>query len=169
MLKDVLTHNLDLVFCGTAKGTTSARKGYYYAGPGNQFYGVLFRAGFTPYKLEPRDCYDIHQFKIGLTDLVHNEFGNDNEISDNSYDVEGFIAKMEEYQPKFIAFNSKKGASFFLGFKGNTKNVSYGLQKTTIGKSQVFVLPSTSGSARAYWDENYWIELKKLIDETNRS
>jgi len=58
MLKDVLTHNLDVVFCGTAKGEASARKGFYYAGPGNKFYGILHQAGFTPNKLEPKDCYE---------------------------------------------------------------------------------------------------------------
>ena len=166
MLKDVLTHNLDVIFCGTAKGETSARKGFYYAGPGNKFYGILYQSGFTPDKLEPKDCYEINQYNIGLTDLVHTEFGNDNEISDESYDVESFIAKMEEFQPKYIAFNSKKGASFVLDFHGITKLVKYGLQDKTIGKSKLFVLPSTSGNARRYWDEKYWFELKQLIKES---
>jgi len=163
MLKDVLEKKLDIVFCGTAKGEASARKGFYYAGPGNKFYGILYQAGFTPYKLEPKDCYGIFKYKIGLTDLVHTEFGNDNEISDESFDVEGFIAKMKKYQPKYIAFNGKKGASFVLGFKGVTKLVEYGLQEKNIGKSKLFVLPSTSGSARRFWNEKYWIELKKII------
>lgn len=166
MLKDVLTYNLDVVFCGTAKGEASARKGFYYAGPGNKFYGILKQAGFTALKLEPKDCYEINQFNIGLTELVHTEFGNDNELSDESYDVDSFIFKMEKYQPKYIAFNSKKGASFFLGFQGITKLVKYGLQDRTIGKSKIFVLPSTSGSARRFWDENYWFELKNRIKKS---
>ncbi len=44
MLKDVLTENLDVVFCGTAKGKASATLGFYYAGPGNKFYGILHKA-----------------------------------------------------------------------------------------------------------------------------
>ena len=40
MLKDVLTENLDVVFCGTAKGKTSALKGYYYARTNNKFYNI---------------------------------------------------------------------------------------------------------------------------------
>lgn len=163
MLKDVLTHNLDVVFCGTAKGEASARLGYYYAGPGNKFYGILHQVGFTPNRLIPSDCYEINHFKIGLTDLVHSEYGNDNEISDESYDVPDFIRKMAFYKPKFIAFNGKKGASFALGFKGVTSIVDYGIQDKVIGSSKVFVLPSTSGSARSFWDEKYWFELKGLI------
>lgn len=164
MLADVLSHNLDVVFCGTAKGEASAKKGFYYAGPGNKFYSILHSAGFTQTKLEPSDCFDINQYRIGLTDLVHTEFGNDNEISDSSYNVDGFIAKMAKYKPKVIAFNSKKGASFVLGYNGITKLVQYGLQEKTIGQSKLFVLPSTSGSARRYWNENYWFDLKKYLN-----
>ena len=105
----------------------------------DKFYRTLYIAGFTPVQLAPKDCYDINSYRIGLTDLVHTEFGNDNEIADSSYEVENFIAKMLIYQPKYIAFNSKKSASF--------------------------VLPSTSGSATRYWDETHWINLKKLIDQ----
>lgn len=81
MLKDVLISNLDVVFCGTAKGKASARLCYYYAGPGNKFYTILHTAGFTPHKLSPESCYEINNYKIGLTDLVYNECGNDNEIN----------------------------------------------------------------------------------------
>lgn len=163
MLKDVLAHNLDVVFCGTAKSEVSVRLGYYYAGPGNKFYSILHQVGFTPYKLMPSDCYKINQYKLGLTDLVHTQFGNDKDISDDSFDVPSFIEKIELYKPKYLAFNSKKGASFALGFRGVTSFVDYGLQNKVIGSSKIFVLPSTSGNARRYWDESYWLELKQLV------
>jgi len=111
----------------------------------------------------PSDCYEINQYKIGLTDLVHTEFGNDNEISNSNYDLPGLIKKIGFFKPRYIAFNSKKGASFVFGFKGVTNLVDYGLQDKMIGSSIVFVLPSTSGSARRYWDEKYWIKHKELI------
>src|SRR4051812_19359387 len=116
MLKDVLCENLDVVFCGTAKGEASARLGYYYAGRGNKFYSILYEAGFTSKKLLPNECYLINSYRIGLTDLVHKQFGNDNEIDDENYEVEEFISKMEYYRPRYIAFTSKKAASFALGF-----------------------------------------------------
>jgi len=96
MLKDVLTENLQVVFCGTAKGTKSALSGFYYAGQGNRFYTILNTAGFTPHRLSPTECYGINQYGIGLTDLVHSEYGNDNEISDESYEVDLFIEKMKK-------------------------------------------------------------------------
>jgi len=163
MLKDILKENLDVVFCGTAKGKISVEKGFYYAGSGNKFYAILHDAGFTPKRLQPQDCYSINDYNIGLTDLVHTESGNDNEISKESYDVELFIKKMIHFKPKYIAFTSKAAASFALGFQGVTSLINYGLQKNQIENSKVFVLPSTSGSARKFWDEKYWIELKSLI------
>lgn len=165
MLRDILTGKIDIVFCGTAKGKKSVIAGYYYAGPGNKFYDILHKAGFTPYKLLPSECYAIHKFGIGLTDLVHNEAGNDNEIQHESYEVDDFIAKMKNLNPKIIAFTSKKAAAYALGFGGVTSNVEYGLQAQTIGSSKAFVLPSTSGSARKYWDESYWMQLNKLFSE----
>lgn len=167
MLKDVLSENLKVVFCGTAKGKASATKGSYYAGPGNKFYAVLHQAGFTPTRLLPKDCYSINKYGIGLTDLVHSESGNDKEISKESYEVDFFINKMNHFKPKYIAFTSKKAASFALGFNGVTGIIEYGLQSRMIGDSKVFVLPSTSGNARAYWDEKYWFELKELINKTH--
>jgi double-stranded uracil-DNA glycosylase len=163
MLKDILVKNLDIVFCGTAKGKTSAKLGYYYAGPNNKFYGALYNAGFTPYKLSPCECYDINKFNIGLTDLVHVQFGNDKDISKENYEIDVFIKKMKIVKPKFIAFTSKTAASFAYGFKGVTRLIDYGLQTQLIGSSSVFVLPSTSGAAGTYWNEKYWVELYELI------
>lgn len=166
MLKDVLIENLDVVFCGTAKGKASALKGFYYAGPGNKFYNILHSAGFTSNRLCPTDCYSMNEYGIGLTDLVHTEYGNDNEISKESYEVDAFIKKMKHYKPKFIAFTSKTAASYALGFKGVTSLLDYGLQSQTIGESKIFVLPSTSGKARAHWDKKFWFELKEIINST---
>ncbi|MBK8141472.1 MAG: mismatch-specific DNA-glycosylase [Chitinophagaceae bacterium] len=93
MLKDVLIENLDVVFCGTAKGKASATKGFYYAGPGNKFYAILHQASFTPTRLLPTECYTINNYGIGLTDLVHTESGNDNQIRKESYEIDLFLEK----------------------------------------------------------------------------
>ncbi|WP_126652978.1 mismatch-specific DNA-glycosylase [Chryseobacterium aureum] len=161
MLKDVLQCNLDVVFCGTAKGTLSVMKGFYYAAKGNQFYHILHKAGFTSNLLIPAECYKINQYSIGLIDLVHNQHGNDNEIDETNYDVDTFSNKIKIFKPKIVAFNGKKAAAFALGYQGKTKHVNYGEQNQMIGESKLFVLPSTSGSARRFWDESHWFELKK--------
>lgn len=165
MLSDVLTHQLDVVFCGTAKGEASARLGCYYAGRGNKFYSTLHEVGLTPHKLEPNQCYDISGFGIGLTDLVHSESDNDNQISKEAYDVDGFLKKIEEFKPKFIAFNGKRSASFVFGLRGKTRVIDFGLQDDKIAGAEVYVLPSTSGLASKYWDKQYWVDLGLLVQK----
>lgn len=167
MLKDVLQENLKVVFCGTAKGKTSALKGFYYAGRGNKFYQILHDAGFTDKRLLPSDCYDIHRYGIGLTDLVHSQYGNDKQIQKENYEVELFIEKMKQFQPRYVGFTSKAAASFALGYQGITQHIRYGLQDQHIGNTALFVLPSTSGTARAFWDERYWLEFKQLCDRNS--
>ena len=41
MLPDVLDINPKVIFCGTAAGSTSARRQQYYAGPGNKFWSIF--------------------------------------------------------------------------------------------------------------------------------
>jgi TDG/mug DNA glycosylase family protein len=45
VLPDLLQLGLKVVFCGTAVGDQSARRGAYYAGPGNQFWNILAETG----------------------------------------------------------------------------------------------------------------------------
>jgi TDG/mug DNA glycosylase family protein len=162
ILPDLLEHELDIVFCGTAPGNKSAERKAYYAGSGNQFYPTLAKCGFTPRVLKPEEFSELRSYKIGLTDLVKHHYGMDKDLKFDHYDTIGFKEKMLRYQPKVVCFNGKEAAKVFLGQK-NTAKVNYGLQEETINKALLYVAPSTSIKAFAYWDENIWQELKNLI------
>jgi double-stranded uracil-DNA glycosylase len=41
--------------------------------------------------------------------------------------------------------------------------VDYGAQPERLVGAELFVLPSTSGAARGFWDEKHWLELAALI------
>src|SRR5690554_3183033 len=114
ILQDLLQPNLDIVFCGTAAGEVSAKKQAYYAGPGNQFYPVLFKAGLTSKLLQPQEYEQLLEYNIGLTDLVKLASGNDNVLNKRDYDVAGFSKKIFIYQPKVLCFNGKKAAAEFM-------------------------------------------------------
>lgn len=153
-LPDVLQPNLRVVFCGTAAGRKSSEVGAYYAQPGNQFWPVLHRAGFTPMRISPVNYRQCLEFGIGLTDLAKLVAGVDAEIEHSHFDSEGLLRKVQQYRPAFLAFTSKKaGETFF-----NLKAVDYG-PITRIGDTVVWVLPSTSGMAKKYWDESWWCKL----------
>jgi double-stranded uracil-DNA glycosylase len=161
ILPDVLAPNLKVVFCGTAAGAMSARLGAYYANPTNRFWATLHKIGLTPYQLKPSEFKTVTKYSIGLTDLAKHTSGQDNILSPSDFGVTELREKMLRYQPKVLAFTSKRGAGEYFG----QKKVEYGLQAEQIGETRVFVLPSPSGAARSYWDETHWFALAEWLNE----
>jgi TDG/mug DNA glycosylase family protein len=163
ILPDLLQHNLDIVFCGTAAGNKSAERKAYYAGAGNLFYPTLASCGFTPRILKPQEFPELLNYNIGLTDLVKHHFGMDKDLKEEHFDTKSFENKILNYQPKLVCFNGKEAARVYFNLK-YTKQVNYGIQANTIGNTKLYVAPSTSLQAIAYWDESIWQQLKNLIN-----
>lgn len=158
---DVFQMGLLVVFCGTAVSDRSAQRGAYYAGTGNRFWGILAETGLTPHRLYPEKYRSLLEYRIGLTDLVKRRSGQDVHLLVEDFDSPGLRAKIAKYAPKAVGFNGKKAAKIFF----NTNKISYGQQKERIGETAIFVLPSTSGAARGYWDPKHWQELVVFIAE----
>jgi TDG/mug DNA glycosylase family protein len=155
ILPDLLTYNLKIVFCGTAAGNKSAERKAYYAGAGNLFYPTLASCGFTPRMLKPQEFPELVQCGIDLTGLVKHHFSMDNDLKEEHFDTQGFEEKILKSQPQFVCFNGKEAAKVYFNLKYG-KQVSYGLQSRNIGNSKLYVAPSTSLQAIAYWDESIW-------------
>lgn len=158
ILPDVLDSELKVVFCGTAVGEMSAQAGAYYARPGNRFWPVLHRIGLVPRELSPVEYQELLAHRIGLTDIAQEISGTDRRLGPGDFDVAGLRTKIERYDPIALAFNGKNAAKAFLG-----RAVDYGQQQERVGKCALFVLPSTSGNARGYWDESYWRQLAHYV------
>lgn len=158
LVPDVLAPNLKLVFCGTAPSKASAQAKAYYAKPGNVFWPTLYRVGITPELFKPTDYPKLTKLGIGLTDLCKTVSGNDDELPDDAIDVDALKDKIKRYQPAWVAFTSKHGASLFFGRK-----MEFGKQTERLGKTQFFVLCSTSGRARRFWREELWQDVAKII------
>jgi TDG/mug DNA glycosylase family protein len=157
VLDDLLVDDLDVVFCGTAAGNTSARIGRYYAGPGNQFWPVLHAIGLTPRQLAPSEFRELITYGIGLTDVCKRASGNDHDLRYADFDVAGFWERLEQNRPRIVAFNGKQAAKSAL----RLPTVAYGPHHTTPLGLPAFVLPSTSGAARGHWNIAYWRELAR--------
>jgi double-stranded uracil-DNA glycosylase len=154
VLPDVLAPGLRVVFCGTAPGTASARAGAYYAGPGNRFWATLNEVGLTPVLLRPAEFGRLPEFGIGLTDISKSASGSDQEVGRRGVDPERLASVVAEAAPAHLAFNGKNSAKAALG-----RPVAYGRQPERIGGAAVWVLPSTSGAARRFWDIGPWRDL----------
>jgi TDG/mug DNA glycosylase family protein len=154
VLPDVLCSDLRVVFCGTRPGVASAQKKAYYAGPGNKFWPTLHAIGLTARRLAPSEYSTLPTYGIGLTDMVKHTFGQDDTIAQHEFGRDALEQKILRWQPRILAFNGKRAASEFLGVP--TSSLAYGRQDIQLGKTVLFVLPSTSGLAGSFWDIKPW-------------
>jgi TDG/mug DNA glycosylase family protein len=148
-LPDVLAPGLRAVFIGTAAGDVSARRGHYYAGPGNDFWRYLFEAGLTAERLTPDRDREILRFGLGLTDVAkRRSAATDSLLARSDFDVPAFVRKVGRYEPGWVAFHGKTAAREVARFLGQGRTVRLGPQDWTVVVARVFVLPSASGSNR---------------------
>ncbi len=141
-LPDYLRKGMKLVIVGCNPTESAVRAGHYYAGRSNQFWSTLYDSGIVPEPFDYPDDRRIIEFGIGLTDLVKKPTKTVEELKREDY-AEGRIVlsqKLEEFAPKFVAFNGRDVYEQFAQRKCN-----FGLQKGQLYGAQVFVLPSTHG------------------------
>jgi TDG/mug DNA glycosylase family protein len=158
VLPNILEPGLRVVFCGTAAGTASAKAKAYYAGPGNRFWETLEVTGLTPVRVEAAEFERLPEYGIGLTDICKVLHGSDEEVGTVEFDVDGLRQRVAGVEPANLAFNGKNAARGAL-----ERDVGYGLQEEQLGGAAVWVLPSTSGAARRYWDVGPWQELADAL------
>lgn len=165
ILEDVLVPGLRLVICGSAAGERSARLGAYYAGLQNRFWLTLHEVGLTPRVLRPDEFRTLPAYGIGLTDIVKHQAGNDRELRPRAHDAAELCTRIEAVAPHVLAFNGKRAAQQYLA----RRRIDYGEQAETIGTTRLFVVPSTSAAARAFWDVGHWQALARLVCDTSPS
>jgi len=159
ILPDLLEEGLSLVICGTAPSLVSKQQQAYYAHPGNIFWKTLHEVGLTPRQLAAKEYPDLLKHRIGLTDLNKTEWGADSELSRAGFDVAEFVEKMRRFRPRALAFSSKFAASKFFG----RTELQYGRQRETCDGISIFVMPSTSGRARRYFELSQWEALASFV------
>ena len=161
VLDDVLSESLQIVFCGTAVGTASAKAGAYYAHPQNKFWKILHQTGLTPELLQPHQYRALLDHRIGLTDFVKTHFGMDHQIPLSKLAEMSrtrLRASITACQPKFLAFTSKTAGQKFLGGARE-----YGEQIELIGETRIWILPSTSGAANGAWRPEVWHRFAEVV------
>jgi len=165
LIPDVLTDDLSVVFCGSALGDVSWERRAYYANPGNRFWQTLAEVGLTSRRLAAEEYSRLSDWGIGLTDLVKTDHGQDVHIFDGHVDLDEarrlLRAKILLWEPRVLAFTSRTVAAQFLGRKAVP-----GWQRDCIGRTVVWVLPSTSGLARRFFDLGPWQDLARFVQDT---
>jgi len=163
LLPDVLSKNLKVVFCGLNPGKRSAKIGCYYTDPKNRFWKVLYEAGFTPKRLEPCNYREVLRYGIGLTDLIKWSYCRN--VKPKQEDIKKLREKILKFKPKVLAFNGKSPAEYL--FKRKEK-VKFGKIDEKIGRTEIFVVPSTSGANANWYKHNhikYWKNLSDYVKQ----
>jgi TDG/mug DNA glycosylase family protein len=69
-LPDVISHGLDVLFCGINPSLVSAARGHHFARPGNRFWPALHLAGLTPRRFTPEEDRELLLHGVGVTNIA---------------------------------------------------------------------------------------------------
>lgn len=137
-----------MLFCGINPGLYTAAIGHHFGRPGNRFWPVLHRAGFTPRELSPFEERELLRYGCGVTNLVNEATARADEL-DGATLVRGgarLVRTVRRWRPRAVAVLGMDAyrTAFGLG------RVRVGKQDERIAGADVWVLPSTSGLQASY-------------------
>jgi TDG/mug DNA glycosylase family protein len=156
-IPDVIGPNLRVLFCGINPGRVSAAAGAHFANPRNDFWRLLHAAGFTERLLTPLEQFELLREGVGVTNAALRTTPGAGDL--RKADFAGAAERLEHLattlNPAWIGFVGKEA---YRGAFGERPQL--GEQTHRLGKTRLFVLPSTSpANAAVPWDERLrWFE-----------
>jgi TDG/mug DNA glycosylase family protein len=165
-LPEYLRPGLDAVFIGFNPGETAARRGHYYAYPGNRFWWLLHQSGLTPRLLRPDEDHLMPTLGYGLIDLVRrpSRTSGDLERWEFAAGRKALLEGLARFRPRLACYTGKGIYAALIGRPGGA--ISYGLQATEACPGvKDFVAASTSGRSGMPIAEKLMIyrELARLL------
>ncbi|GLF95678.1 hypothetical protein SYYSPA8_15295 [Streptomyces yaizuensis] len=144
----MVADGLAVLFCGINPGLMSAATGHHFARPGNRFWPVLHRSGFTPRQLLPAEERELLRYGLGITNVVARATARADELAAEEFRTGGRLlrAKVERLRPRWLAV---VGITAYRTAFGEPK-ARIGPQERTIGGTRIWVLPNPSG-LNAHW------------------
>lgn len=161
-IKDVITDDLDVLFCGINPGLYSGAVGHHFARPGNRFWPALHASGFTPELLGPFAERRLLDLGLGVTNLVGRTTARADELTADEL-RDGRVRlrrKVRSRRPRFLAILGVTAYRTAFGRPGAV----VGEQEDAIGETTVWVLPNPSGLNAHYQLPDLAREFKRLRD-----
>ena len=140
---DVIAHGLRVLFCGINPGLYSGATGHHFARPGNRFWPVLHRAGFTDRILAPWEERELLVRGYGITNLVARATAAAAELMANEFiaGARRLERKVKRFQPGWVAV---VGIGAYRMAFGRPRAV-IGPQPERLGPARLWLLPQPSG------------------------
>lgn len=148
-VRDVIKPGLQVLFCGINPGLYSGAVGHHFARPGNRFWKVLYRAGFTGRRiLSPFDEQELLPLGIGITNLVSRSTAAAAELTTCELEQGSIVLKRKvcRYRPAVLAFLGIQ--AYRLAFR--ERHAVIGSQDRKICGATVWLLPNPSGAQAHY-------------------
>jgi TDG/mug DNA glycosylase family protein len=139
---------LRVLFCGINPGLVSAATGHHFGRPGNRFWPVLHRSGFTPRLLRPAEQGELRALGLGITNMVARASARADELSADEI-VAGGMRLRELVLATRPGWLAVVGITAYRTAFGRPR-AAVGPQDEPIGGTQVWVLPNPSG-LNAHW------------------
>ncbi|MCQ9132468.1 G/U mismatch-specific DNA glycosylase [Streptomyces sp. IBSBF 2807] len=148
LVPDVVAGGLRVLFCGINPGLMTAATGHHFARPGNRFWPVLHRSGFTPRLMKPAEQRELLSYGLGITNVVARATARADELSAEEYREGGRLLarKVTALKPRWLAV---VGVTAYRAAFDDRK-AAVGPQERLIGETRVWVLPNPSG-LNAHW------------------
>jgi TDG/mug DNA glycosylase family protein len=148
LVPDVIAPRLRVLFVGINPGLYSGAVGHHFARPGNRFWPVLYKAGFTARQLSPVEERELLKHGYGITNIVNRSTATAAELDQQELKAGGvrLKAKIRRTRPRVVAILGIE--AFRIAF-GKPK-AGFGPQEELIGPSQLWVLPNPSGLNASY-------------------
>jgi TDG/mug DNA glycosylase family protein len=167
-LRDILRPGLEIIFVGINPGRHSAAAGRHYAGPGNAFWSLLAESGLVGERLTADSERRTLEWGIGLTNMVARPSAGiaDLTMEELRVGARSLRRRLLRFRPGIVCFNGKRIYEIFAG-----RPCRLGPQAERIGRSRVFVMPSTSPRGASYSKAQklaYFGELVAMRDELRR-
>ncbi len=152
-----------MLFCGINPGLYSGAVGHHFARPGNRFWPVLHRAGFTDRELTPFEEEQLLEVGLGITNLVNRTTAKaaDLNASELRRGAATLRRKTARYAPLVVAVLGMSAFRVAFGRPHAGVNLvsshqvagiyrvrklgSLGPQTETLGRGALWVLPNPSG------------------------
>ncbi len=140
---DLVAPDLRVLFVGINPGLYSAAVGHHFARPGNRFWPVLHRAGFTARQLSPFEEQALVAQGYGITNLVARCTAAAAELGAQELAAGGrrLKAKVRRLRPRVVALLGVGAYRSAFGCRAS----GVGLQPEDLEGAPLWVLPNPSG------------------------
>jgi TDG/mug DNA glycosylase family protein len=144
---------------GLNPGRYSVEAGHYFARPQNRFWSALSASGLVTHSVSPKDDAGLLKQGIGFTDLIKRPTRGIDELSRSEYKAGAEILrrKLIRFQPKVACFVGLTGYKICFN-----PHAAIGLQLEQLGRTHLFVIPSTSPRNARYSLHDITLALSEL-------